>query len=419
MNELWKIRRIGDVCRVIPGFAFKSTDWCNKGIPVVKITNISSDNRVDILNTDCVPESLITPKTSKYLLRYGDILVAMTGATAGKVGRLLVDRQIFLNQRVAKIEPVEADRDYIWSLVSSQEYQKRFFGLADGAAQPNMSGSQIESVEIPIPPLPIQRRIASILSAYDDLIENNRKRIAILEEMARRLYREWFVHFRYPGHESVPLVDSHLARIPQGWEVKSLGEVCSRITDGSHSSPPSVDDGFPMASVKDMHDWGINLDSCRRISTSDYADLVRNDCRPLEDDVLIAKDGSYLKHIFVVGQTQDMVILSSIAILRPNGLLKPNLLSFILRDPITKARMTGFVSGVAIPRIVLKDFRKFPIVIPSMGLQVAWSQQADSMVEMCRNLIGQNAVLRRTRDLLLPRLMSGQLSVTAAEAAAP
>ena len=100
----------------------------------------------------------------------------------------------------------------------------------------------------------------------------------------------------------------------------------------------------------------------------------------------------------------------------------PNLLNFILRDPNTKARMAGFVSGVAIPRIVLKDFRKFPIVIPSTGLQTAWSQQAESLVDMCRNLIDQIAVLRRTRDLLLPRLMSGTLSVEAlatAETAVP
>src|SRR6185503_9157744 len=102
--------------------------------------------------------------------------------------------------------------------------------------------------------LPVQRRIADILSAYDDLIENNQRRIKILEEMSRSLYREWFVRFRFPGFEKIKMVNSVLGSIPQGWKVETLEGVCDRITDGSHWSPKSVLDGFPMASVKDMHD---------------------------------------------------------------------------------------------------------------------------------------------------------------------
>jgi type I restriction enzyme S subunit len=222
MNTTWNTGRLGDVCRVVPGYAFKSSDWRKTGIRVVKIKNIISDNSVDLANSDCVAESLLTPRLQKFAIGDGDILIAMTGATAGKVGRVRTNQRLLLNQRVAKIAPVEADSNFIWAIVSSHEYQERFFYLADGAAQPNMSGSQIEGIEIPLPPLPIQRRIAGILSAYDDLIENNQRRIKILEEMARRLYREWFVHFRFPGHESCRLVESPLGEIPEGWEVKLL-----------------------------------------------------------------------------------------------------------------------------------------------------------------------------------------------------
>ena len=112
-------------------------------------------------------------------------------------------------------------------------FKLRMQAISGGATQDNLSLDKLLSFDFPIPPLPIQRRIASILSAYDDLIENNRKRIAILEDMARRLYREWFVHFRYPGHESVPLVDSPLGRIPQGWEWSTIGAVCRRVSSGA------------------------------------------------------------------------------------------------------------------------------------------------------------------------------------------
>ena len=143
MSEPWKRGTLGDVCRVIPGYAFESSDWQDSGIPVIKIKNIKGDTTVDLSDMDCVPESVLTPRLQKFVLGDRDILVAMTGATAGKVGKVRTSKPILLNQRVAKIEPVEADRDFIWSVVSSQEYQEKFFYLADGAAQPNMSGGQI------------------------------------------------------------------------------------------------------------------------------------------------------------------------------------------------------------------------------------------------------------------------------------
>jgi len=142
MSDPWKRDRLGDVCRVIPGYAFKSSDWQTEGVPVVKIKNITTDNSVDLTEADCVPESVLTPKIQKFVLKDGDILVAMTGATAGNVGKVRTERPILLNQRVAKIAPVEADHGFIWSVVSSQEYQEKFFNLADGAAQPNMSSGQ-------------------------------------------------------------------------------------------------------------------------------------------------------------------------------------------------------------------------------------------------------------------------------------
>src|SRR5690606_17254227 len=109
--------------------------------------------------------------------------------------------------------------------------------------------------------------------------------------------------------------------------------------------------GYPMASVKDMHDWGLNIDTCRRISEEEFQELVRNDCKVREGDVLIAKDGSYLKHCFVVEKDLDVALLSSIAMLRPNARIRSHLLALTLLEPRTKERMKGYVSGAALPRI--------------------------------------------------------------------
>ena len=146
------------------------------------------------------------------------------------VGRVAIARGLnhvcLLNQRVGKLifEHSEAqDRQFIYYLLSSHEFRRNIALMAHGAAsQANVSPKQIESLEISLPPLQTQQKIASIFSAYDDLIENNNRRIQVLEEMAQRIYREWFVHFRFPGHENVKMVDSELGKIPEGWTYSGL-----------------------------------------------------------------------------------------------------------------------------------------------------------------------------------------------------
>lgn len=284
--------------------------------------------------------------------------------------------------------------------------------ISHGTTQDNLSLQKLLSFDFWVPSVEEQRKIASVLLAYDDLIENNTRRIEILEEMARRLYEEWFVQFRFPGHEGVEFKESELGLIPKSWSVVKLEEICDLITDGAHKSPPTAETGMPMASVKDMHDWGVDVSKCRKISRSDYDDLVRNNCKPMIGDVLVAKDGSYLKHIFSVEKDQDLVLLSSIAILRPINKSVSDLLVCLLRHPETIARMKGCVSGVAIPRIILKDFRKFQIVFPSQDLQEAWLATASPLMRLCRKLVDKNANLRAQRDLLLPKLISGEIDVS-------
>lgn len=157
------------------------------------------------------------------------------------------------------------------------------------------------------------------------------------------------------------------------WEVLNLEDICVSITDGAHSSPKSVENGYPMASVKDMNYFEINLSTCRQISEEDYLKLVKAKCKPEKNDILIAKDGSYLKHVHVVKEEKEVVILSSIAILKPNiKKICPEFLRYYLLSPRAKTDLEmGYVSGSAIRRIVLKDFKRFPVQVPSIGEQKA------------------------------------------------
>jgi type I restriction enzyme S subunit len=409
MSGPWKRSRLGNVCRVIPGYAFKSSDWQAEGIPVVKIKNITTDNAVDLTETDCVPELLLTPKLQKFVLNDGDILLAMTGATAGKVGKVRTKRPILLNQRVAKIAPVEADHGFIWSVVSSQEYQEKFFYLADGSAQPNMSGGQIEGLEIPCPPLPVQRRIAGILSAYDDLMENSQRRIRLLEAMAHALYREWFVHFRFPGHEKHPRVASPLGDIPQGWEVKPVAD-SFEISGG----------GTP--SRKEAKYWDGGTIQWFSPSGLTGADTMFMDDSPERITELgLAESSARLFPAFSVMLTSRATIgaisINTHEACTNQGFITclPNervplyfLFHWLTENVPTFERMA---SGATFKEISRGVFKTIEFIYPAPALVRRFESQVEPMGKQMLALQRQIQNLRRTRDLLLPRLLSGQIDL--------
>ena len=393
------------------GTQLKASDYIEKGTPVINVRNIGFGGiKADKLEYI----SLSTrDRLSSHILQRNDIVFGRKGA---------VERHVFIREEQdgwfqgsdclrlrftsPRVEPLFASYFFL-----TPEHQRWMMNqCSHGATMASLNQEILERIELPLPPLPVQRRIAGILSAYDELIENNQRRIKILEEMARSLYREWFVHFRFPGHDKVKMVPSPLGPIPEGWNHVCIDDVCGLVTDGSHSSPKSVDEGLPMASSKDMHDWGLNLDTCRHISREDFDQLVRNGCKPQKNDVLITKDGAnYLKHIFAMREELELVLLSSVAILRPNKRINPHLLTAILSAPENKDRLKNYVTGAAIPRIILSDFKQFQIVLPSQEVQGAWAKIGEPITQLCWRLIDQITNLRRTRDLLLPRLLSGQV----------
>jgi type I restriction enzyme, S subunit len=154
---------------------------------------------------------------------------------------------------------------------------------------------------------------------------------------------------------------------------KSIEELCIKITDGSHQSPKGAKSGYPMYSVKDMREFGFSDKDCKLISQEDYQKLKNNGCEPNTDDILIAKDGSVLKHIFRLRGKNECAILSSIAILRPNTtLIDPDYLCFAIKNPILKNHiLRNYVSGSGVPRIVLKDFKKIVLPVPELSTQKA------------------------------------------------
>ena len=225
----WKTVKIGDTAKVISGYAFKKKDFQPSGIPVIKIKNIRVGT-VDLEETDFVLEQFLS-LDDKYHIKKGDILVSLTGSyitqpnsVVGRVAYFRNDGNYLLNQRAGKfLIKDNYDKKFLFYVFSHENVRNRIASVAYGAAnQANVSPSQVEDIEINAPSFATQKKIASILSAYDDLIELNERRIKILEEMAKLFYKDWFVKFRFPGYEKVKMTESGLGIIPEGWEVRSI-----------------------------------------------------------------------------------------------------------------------------------------------------------------------------------------------------
>ncbi|WP_035384729.1 restriction endonuclease subunit S [Ferriphaselus sp. R-1] len=324
-----------------------------------------------------------------------DDVVLTTEAPLGEVA-LIKDANVALAQRVITMRAKEgfAFGPFLKFYFQNGDGQHELQSRASGTTVFGIKASVLRKIPIELPSVPEQKTIAAVLSSLDDKIDLLHRQNKTLEAMAETLFRQWFVE-----------------EAQEDWEEVTLADVTTRITDGAHASPPTVESGRPMASVKDMYEWGINIESCRQISPEDYDALVKADCRPLKNDILIAKDGSYLKHVFVAEDDMDVVVLSSVAILRPNGKYHPLLLATFLKMESTRESMENIVTGAVIPRIVLKDFRKYELQLPPIQLQEQALAAIEPLYEKCWENDRQIRTLETLRDTLLPKLMSGEMRV--------
>jgi type I restriction enzyme, S subunit len=338
------------------------------------------------------------------------VLVVVRGMSLAKEFRVsLTQKEMAFNQDLKALIPLgNVDSTFLFYSLYGRRFEIRKLASESGHGTKKLDTRVLEEIPIFLPSLPLQKKIAAVLSAYDDLIENNNRRIALLEKMAEEIYREWFVRLRFPGHEGVAFHKG----IPEGWSIQSIGNLCSKVTDGSHTSPSSYCNGMYMASVKDMRANGFSWDSMRTISEEDFRKLEKADCKPLKNDVLIAKDGSYLKHVFVCTEDQEVVLLSSIAILRPDlNKILPHFFSLALKQDSTRSMMSSYVSGSALPRIILNDFKKMNLLIPSLIVLKQFESIVENICKQIRNEDARIVNLGQTRDRLLTRLISGKLSV--------
>lgn len=291
------------------------------------------------------------------------------------------------------------------------------FGSQNAAgAVPGVNRNHLHALDVRVPPLPVQRRIASILSAYDELIENNQRRIKILESMARALYREWFVHFRFPGHESVPRVTSPLGEIPEGWAVKRLDEVCRSIQDGDWIE--TKDQGGKDYRLLQISNVGvgefIETGNFRYVTQETFVRLRCNEIVP--GDLLVARMPTPIGRGWLATKMPwRMITAVDVAIIRAEPtVVHPLFLVQAWNETSNLQRIAAQASGTTRLRITRRELAAMEFAIPPVSVQQRFAEIVQPQSGMIDALRQQIQNLRRTRDLLLPRLLSGQIEVEVA-----
>lgn len=284
-----------------------------------------------------------------------------------------------------------------------------------GAGVPTLNRNHLNEHEVLIPEAPIQQKIASILSAFDDLIENNNKRIEILEEMAQLLYREWFVEFRFPGYEKVKMVDSELGKIPEGWKVEKLESVLEELESGRRPKGGIDTDENEVPSIGAENILGLgryDYSKDKFVSENFYNSMKKGKIR--SRDVLLYKDGAQIgrKSMFRDGFPYDKCCINEhVFILRTNDRCSQNYLYLWLDLPFMTDTLINSNTNAAQPGINQEDIRRLLILIPPDNLMEKFERIADPIIELLFNLAKNNINLSKMRDLLLPKLMSGEIEV--------
>ena len=343
-----------------------------------------------------------------------DILIT-TEAPLGEVAQIRSLEKIALAQRVILLRGKKdvIDQDYFFHALKSPFFKGELAQRATGTTVLGIKQSELRQVRIPYYPLPLQRRIAAVLSAYDDLIENNQRRIAILEELARSLYREWFVEFRFPGHEGVAIVERDGRRVPEGWGVV-------RATDAIYINPPTK---VPRAGLKPFLSMG-GLSEISMLVNEEVEYREGNSGSKFKNgDTLFARITPCLENgktgfvQFLTSDT-DVAFGSTEFIVLRSRTLCPEMVYLLARSDVFRDNAIKSMSGATgRQRVQEKCFAQFYLAQPDTETLALFSSEASLLFKAIKTLAEKNANLRRTRDLLLPRLVSGELDVSELELA--
>lgn len=369
--------------------------YTEDGFPMIRVTDVKR-GFVSLSETKKVPEEVFLEFSKKHKPTTGDIIFTRVGSYGNSCyvdkdsDFCLGQNTVCITSNAEKLVPY-----YLFCFLNSISAKAQIDSFISGSSQPTISLKSIKEIKVPVPTKNQQEAISKAILNYDNLIENNNRRIAILEDMAKSLYREWFVNFRYPNYEdnldadgNSKLIDSPVGQIPEGWEFDKLENMSSMKYGKMSKKDLRCKEGIPIYS-------GYKI-------TGYYPEANLN-----ESKVIVIARG--------VGGTGDVKMSPdicwltnlSIYIMENEDLLKKSYLFYQLKF----ANLRSLDSGTSISQITIADLSKYQIIAPPIELQVRFEELCKSFWSQVKVLTKKNENLRKQRDMLLPKLISGQIEL--------
>ena len=360
------------------GSKLTSRDYVDYGVPVIRGSNLNNGRYLDMSQFAFVSETKVREDLSGNLARPGDLVFTQRG-TLGQVAIIPDDGVsnyyvVSQSQMKLTVDDEKADTLFLYYYMSSREAIQRILNFASSSGVPHINLQTLRNFEVPVPPAERQISIASTLSAYDDQIENNRRRIQLLEQAGRLLYKEWFVHFRFPGHERVKIKDG----LPEGWVRKPLFEIAAPTYGFAFKSSlfNTEGDGLPVTRIRDIPEGESQTYTIERAPEE----------RLLKDgDFIIGMDGDFHMNFWTGGTAW-------------------------INQRVVRIRGLGDFSD-AFLRYTLEKPKRIEVLIPTKSILHEIQGSLRSVQSQIVVLSNQSRRAKKVRDLLLSPLMNGEVSI--------
>lgn len=420
--EDYSFKEIRTGAAVFSGYAFSSKDMNDeKGISIIKIANIQN-REVTLEGSQFFAEELVNAKLNKFFLKDNDVLIAMTGqGSVGRVGQLRLNGdKALLNQRVGKfiVDNQNLDRDYLYFVISSPRYEKILFDIGAGSGQPNLSPEQILSLKIPMPRIEVQRKIAEILCSLNNKIKLNNKINRDLEAVGEAVFRRWFVDFEFPNQEGKPykstgekMESTQFGEIPKNWEIKRLGNITDVIFSGG--TPNTQDEAYWNGEFP----WLSSGETCNHFIIKTIETITQNGID--NSSTRLAKAGDVVIASAGQGKTRGQTSLcfldtyinqSIIAIRAKNHITTSSFLYFDLARRYNQLRALSDSNSIR-GSLTTRTFKGLEVIKPPFKLVSDFDSFITPLLKKIKINLQENEILTESRDLLLPKLMSGKIRV--------
>ena len=395
---------LSDVCEFIVDCPHSTAPDEGKGYPLIRTPNVGK-GRLDLNGVHRVSESVYKQRIQRGAPRANDLIFARE-APAGNVALVQENQTVCLGQRTVLIRPnvQKVNPQYLVYYLLSPKPQYELLGTANGATVAHVNLPAIRNLKIELPEKSVQDKIGTILVTYDDLIENNQKQIKLLEEAAQRLYKEWFVDLRFPGHENTKIVDG----VPEGWNectVESFGTVITGKTPPTSNKEYYTNGKVPFVTIPDMHNVVYPLKTEKKL-TIEGAQTQKNKYIP-PNSVMISCIGtvglvSIATEVCQTNQQINSTILNN----------EDDLYFFYESMLRMKDLLDGLGSnGATMTNVNKSKLEKLIIISPSKDIVKQYNDVCKPLFESALNLSRKNVYLKNMREALLPKLMSGEVEV--------